>query len=188
MLASTGLTLPSSAFAVPAIQVNSTDRTGLGGYVDQYLDEQISERSIPGLVIAIVENDEVILLKGYGYSDLASQTVADPEQDLFRIGSLTKTFTFTALMQLIEQGRIDLDANVNEYLGTFTIPEAYDRPMRIRDILSHRTGFEDVWRDRALASEDYFKPFEEWLVLSMPEQVFSPGEVTGYSNYGPINE
>lgn len=177
LLVLVGLWSGSTAFA--------QDSAELETYVDQLLAEEMPDRSIPGLTIAIVENGELVLLKGYGVSNIESQTPIDPERDLFRIGSLTKTFTFTALMQLVEKGQIDLNAEVNDYLSDLQMPETHGKPMLVRDLISHRTGFEDVWRDRAIESETYYRSFEEWLEVAMPRQAFPPGEVTGYSNYGP---
>ena len=140
--------------------------------------------NIPGLTISVVQDGEIKLLHGYGYADLDSETPVHPEQHSFRIGSVTKTFVFTALMQLVEQGRIDLDADVNDYLTVFKIPSAFNEPVRIRDLLTHRPGFEEVYRELFTKPGADVDTLENWLANNIPTRVFPPGTVTSYSNYG----
>ncbi len=152
-------------------------------YIDGVIDSVMKDNSVVGLTLGVVADGEIILLKGYGYSDLESRTPVDPRKHLFRIGSVTKTFTFTAIMQLVEQGKIDLDADVNDYLTTFKIPKAFDAPIKIKDLLAHRPGFEDAYPE-AWVDADSFTGLEHWLANNIPARVFAPGTVTSYSNYG----
>lgn len=111
--------------------------------LDRLMEEKIAEYHIPNAAISVVYDDEVIFAKGYGFADMTTKTPVDPETSLFRIGSISKLLTWTAVMQLVEQGKLDLDTDVNEYLD-FTIP-AYEQsqPITLRHLLTHTPGFED---------------------------------------------
>ncbi len=80
--------------------------------------------------------------KGYGYSDVKTRKPVDPELTLFRPGSISKLFTWTAVMQQVEQGKLDLDADVNKYLD-FEIPPRDGQPITLRNIMTHTAGFEE---------------------------------------------
>jgi len=173
----------SNALAQP-VDVKVTRSTTLEAYVDGLVSVMMEEHHIPGLTIAIVQNGEVRLLKGRGFADLEQNIAVDPNLHLFRIGSVTKTMTYTALMQLVEQGRVKLDDDVNSYLSTFQIPDTFDEPVRIRDLMAHRPGFEEVYRGLWAKSESDYESLEAWLKGNIPKRVFAPGEVTSYSNFG----
>lgn len=165
--------LSFSAFATDELQA----------YIDGVVDSTMKDNKIVGLTLGVVADGEIKLLKGYGYADLESRTPVDPHKHLFRIASVTKTFTFTAIMQLVEQGKIDLEADVNDYLTTFKIPKAFDAPIKVKDLLAHRPGFEEVHRN-VWVDADSYTSLEHWLADNIPARVFSPGTVTSYSNYG----
>ncbi len=92
--------------------------------------------------MVIVKDGQILLQKGYGYSDVAAHKPVDPELTLFRPGSVSKLFTWTAVMQLVEQGKLDLDADVNKYID-FKIPERDGKPVTLRNIMTHTAGFEE---------------------------------------------
>src|SRR5512142_2226263 len=90
-------------------------------FMDGLMSAQMNEHHVPGAVVVVVKDGKVLFSKGYGYADLAARTPVDPEKTLFRPGSVSKLFVWTAVMQLVEQGKLSLDADVNEYLD-FKIP------------------------------------------------------------------
>ncbi|HZW03629.1 MAG TPA: serine hydrolase domain-containing protein, partial [Anaerolineaceae bacterium] len=121
--------------------------------------------------------------KGYGYADLDRQIPVDPARTLFRVGSVSKLYTWTAVMQLVEQGRLDLDTDVNEYLD-FAIPATFEQPITLRHLLTHTPGFEDNALGLFVLHENEVTPFEEDISQNIPTRVFPPGEISAYSNYG----
>ena len=137
---------------------------------------------IAGAVVAVVKDGKIVTERGYGYSDVAKRTPVDPKLTLFRPGSVSKLVTWTAVMQLVEQGKIDLDADVNQYLD-FKIPAREGKPVTMRNLMQHMAGFEE--QAKGIMSEDPKAPgFEALLKQWVPERVFAPGTTPAYSNYG----
>ncbi|HET9908456.1 MAG TPA: serine hydrolase, partial [Anaerolineales bacterium] len=126
---------------------------------------------------------KLLFAKGYGYADVENAIPVDPEQTIFRIGSVTKLFTWTAVMQLAEQGKLDLDADINTYLD-FRIPDTYPQPITLTHLLTHTPGFEDRFFEVLASDVDDLVPVREWLVSHMPARVRPPGLAAAYSNYG----
>ena len=120
--------------------------------------------------------------KGYGYADYARKIPVDPRRTLFRPGSVSKLFTWTAVMQLVEQGRIDLDRDVNAYLD-FKIPRFHGAPVTMRDLMTHRGGFSETARD-LLTYGKAPPPLGAVLKRYVPPRIFAPADGPGYSNYG----
>ncbi|MEZ4773869.1 MAG: serine hydrolase domain-containing protein [Bacteroidia bacterium] len=149
------------------------------GLVPAYLESS----HIAGATVSIVKDGKLFFSKGYGYTNVPNKEKVDPGKSLFLTGSVSKLFTWTAVMQLVEKGSLDLDKNVNEYLSDFKIPDTYEEPVTLRHLLTHTAGFEDMFRIFARTPEDV-KPLGEFLEKNMPKRVRPPGEVTSYSNYG----
>lgn len=171
-----------------AIKLDSTD---VEEFLDAIIGAKMEEINIPNLTVSVVSRGEVIFAKGYGYADYEAKTPVDPEKTLFRIGSTSKLFTWTAVMQLVEQGKLDLNTDINEYLD-FEIPNKLEykrwnsqvEPITIRHLMSHTPGFEDYMTDVFSISEDSLIPLSQYVRDQRPNIVFAPGEVTAYSNYG----
>ncbi|MGC9779599.1 MAG: serine hydrolase [Candidatus Heimdallarchaeota archaeon] len=96
------------------------------------------------MTISVVRDDQLILAKGYGYRDLAPLFPVNPNRTLFRIGSVSKTFSAVAVLQLVEDNILDLDTDVNNYLTAFKIPETYSEPITLKHLLTHSAGFEEL--------------------------------------------
>ena len=160
-----------------------TDPAELEAFLDELLGKEMEENHIAGAAVSVVKDSGLFFAKGYGYADLEKGIHVDPEQTLFRIGSVTKLFTWTAVMQLVEQGKLDLDADINTYLD-FRIPDTYPQPITLRHLLTHTAGFEDQHVDMVTLNEADVVPQGEWLVSHIPARVRPPGEVAAYSNYG----
>ncbi|RRS08505.1 class A beta-lactamase-related serine hydrolase [Pseudoalteromonas sp. J010] len=160
------------------------DFEGLRTYVDDWVDKAMVQHNLPGVAVSIVKDGEVILLKGYGFANVASQTKVDPNTTLFRIGSITKTMTALAVMQLVEQGKLSLDTDINEYLSEFKIPDTF-APITIRALLSHRAGFEEADAGHLFVENpSQIISTEQYLATYMPKRVWPPGVNVSYSNYG----
>ena len=160
-----------------------TDPAEMEVFLDNLLAQEIEENHIAGAAVSVVKDGKLFFAKGYGYADLENKIPVDPEQTVFRIGSVTKLFTWTAVMQLAEQGKLDLDADINTYLD-FRIPDTYPQPITLRHLLTHTAGFEDLHVDMVTLKEEEIVPQGEWLVSHIPARVLPPGKVAAYSNYG----
>ena len=157
-------------------------RADLEAWFDGFLPYALRTADIAGAVVVVVKDGEVLLQKGYGYSDVAAKKPVDPELTLFRPGSVSKLFTWTAVMQLVEQGKLDLDADVNTYLD-FEIPPREGKPITLRNILTHTPGFEEQIKNLMFADEKQIEPLDQTLKRWVPTRVFAPGTTPAYSNY-----
>jgi CubicO group peptidase (beta-lactamase class C family) len=158
----------------------------LEAFVDGLMRRGMTEDHIAGATIAVVQNGQVVLKKGYGVASLKDRRAVDPDKTLFRIASISKTFTWIALMNEIEAGRMRLDGPVNLYLPEpIQVRGKNKAPVRLRDLMTHTPGFED----RALGQlfeQDYrrVRPLNEYLRQERPRRVREPGALPSYSNYG----
>ena len=177
---------PEAAFLVPEAtpSVGLTDAGDLETFLDGIMRIHMESRHIAGAVFVAVKDGEIFLSKGYGYADVDGRKPALPDKTLFRPGSVSKLFVWTAVMQLWEQGRIDLDADINTYLRTFQIPDTFPQPITMKDLMRHTPGFEETVLGMAARMPADLVPLGEYLQKNLPERVFPPGEITAYSNYG----
>jgi CubicO group peptidase (beta-lactamase class C family) len=159
------------------------DPVELGAFLDGVFATQMKADHVAGAVVAVVKDGQVLYTHGYGYADLEKHKPVDPQKTLFRPGSISKLFVGTAVMQLVEQGKISLDADVNSYLD-FAIPATYPQPITLRHLLTHTPGFEDSSKDTLTVNPDKIIPLDVFLKTHIPARVFSPGTVSAYSNYG----
>lgn len=157
-------------------------RADVEAWLDGYLPYALQRGDIAGAVVVVVKNGEILLEKGYGYADVAKRVEVDPRRTLFRPGSVSKLFTWTAVMQLVEQGKLDLDHDVNEYLD-FKIPLAFGKPITLRNIMTHTPGFEEVDKNVITADSVEIQSLEAFLKAWTPHRIFPPGQVPAYSNY-----
>lgn len=171
---------PVPTVAVPG--AHALTREDVEAWLDGYLPYALDNGDIAGAVVVVVKDGQVLLQKGYGYSDTEKRTPVDPESTLFRPGSVSKLFTWTAVMQLVEQGKLDLDADVNQYLD-FKIPARDGKPVTLRQILTHTTGMEEQIRGLITSKADEIVPLDAALKRWVPERIHVPGATPAYSNY-----
>lgn len=164
---------------LPAPQLTSGD---LNAWLDGFMPTILANSDVVGTVVTVVRNGEVIASRGYGYADLEARTPIDPSRTLFRPGSISKLFTWVAVMQQVEQGRLDLDADVNTYLD-FQIPAYQGAPITLRNILTHTSGFEEVLSDLILKDPAREITLEDYVKNHAPTRIFPPGRTPAYSNY-----
>ena len=180
--------------AVPRLETNAQTSIMLDGptnpeefeaFLDPLVDELMDANHIPGSAITVVKDGQVFFAKGYGYADLERGTPATADTTIFRVGSISKVFTWTAVMQLVEQGKLDLNVDVNTYLTHFQIPATFDQPITLAQLMTHTAGFEDQITDGAVfIAADAYQPLQDFLAEKMPARIFPPGQVVAYSNYG----
>ena len=170
----------SQAKLAPApIMLNAND---LEAWLDGYLPYALERARIPGAVVVVVRGDRVLLEKRYGFSDVAKRKPVLPDATIFRPGSVSKLFTWTAVMQQVEAGRIDLDKDVNAYLD-FTIPPFDGKPVTMRHIMTHTAGFEESVRHLIASDPKALLPLGTYVKNFTPERVYAPGTTPAYSNY-----
>ena len=172
----------SAAADASAGKAHELTADDLGPFLDGLMPQEIEHADIAGAVIAVVKDGKLLFAKGYGYADVAKKTPVSPETTLFRPGSISKLFTWTAVMQQVELGKLDLDRDVNDYLD-FKIPPAFGKPITLRNIMTHTTGFEETAKNLFLSNAADLRPTGEYLRVHMPERIFPPGATPAYSNY-----
>ena len=170
----------------PAPQATPTNKhemtaADVEAFLDGIVPLQLGLSDIGGVTISVVKDGKLLFAKGYGYADVQKKQPVSPQDTLFRPGSISKLFTWTAVMQLFEQGKLDLDRDVNEYLD-FKIPEAFGKPITLKNIMTHTPGFEEQVKD--LFSYNPVSPnLGEYLKTHIPGRIYPPGTVPAYSNY-----
>jgi len=180
------LCLPAPAAASgPETGDGITTPQALEAFIDDLMADHVDEFGLAGVTVTVVKDGEVFVSKGYGHADIAADVPVDAESTLFTTGSVAKLFTWTAVMQLIEQGKLDLDGEVNSYLTGFQIPDTFPEPVRVWHLLSHTAGFEDRPVAGLFAKTAGEVPdLETALIRFMPDRDWAPGLYTAYSNYG----
>ena len=171
--------------APPSVQSEAhheLTKTDADAWLDGFIPYALAQGDVAGAVVVIVKDGHVLTQRGYGYADVAARKRIDPATTMFRPGSISKLFTWTAVMQLVEQGRIDLDADVNRYLD-FTIPPYQGQPLTMHDLMTHRTGFEQSVKG-LIHLGGKMSPMGEVLQRWIPRRVVPPGTTPAYSNYG----
>jgi len=151
-------------------------------FLDGIMPLQLERDDIAGATVAVVKNGKLLFAKGYGYSDYENKKPVSAEETLFRPGSVSKLFTWTAVMQLAEQGKLDLDRDVNDYID-FKIQEAFGKPITLKNILTHTPGFEEQIKDLIRTGSES-PNLGEYLKTHIPARIYPPGTVPAYSNYG----
>ena len=151
-------------------------------WLDGYLPYALHSSDIAGATVAVVQNGQLLTSRGYGYADVAKRTAVDPASTMFRPGSVSKLITWTAVMQLVDQGKLDLDADVNRYID-FKIPPHNGKPVTLRNVLTHTGGFEEVGKDLINYEQHPPMALGAYLKRYVPQRIFAPGTTPGYSNW-----
>lgn len=150
--------------------------------IDGFLPYALKRGDIAGAVVTVVKDGQILLAKGYGVADRETNEPVDPEKHLFRPGSISKLFTWIAVMQQVEAGRIDLDADINQYLD-FKIPNTWPEPITMRHVMTHTAGFAETVRDLIVRGQNDPMELEKLLSRWVPDRAYRPGTVPAYSNY-----
>ncbi|MFC4725712.1 serine hydrolase domain-containing protein [Glycocaulis abyssi] len=167
---------------VPVAASGLIDRADLESWLDGFMPYALAQGDIAGAVVTVVADGEILLSRGFGYADVATRTPIDPETTLFRPGSVSKLVTWTAVMQLVESGQIDLDADINTYLD-FEVT-GVERPITMRHLLTHTPGWGEQVRALIMEDPERFQPLDEYVRNNIPAAVYPAGEMPAYSNYG----
>jgi CubicO group peptidase (beta-lactamase class C family) len=177
------MTLPTPPVTAAPQGAPELTATDVNAWLDGFMPIAIARGDIPGAVVVIVKDGQVLTERGYGYADVAKKRKVDPKTTLFRPGSISKLFTWTALMQQVEQGKVDLNADVNNYLD-FKIPPYQGKPVTVLNLMTHTPGFEEAVKDLITLGADTAVPYDELLKRWTPTRIYAPGTTPAYSNYG----
>ncbi|GIJ30157.1 FmtA-like protein [Micromonospora qiuiae] len=162
------------------------DARDVNAWLDGLLPAALQRTGIAGAAVAVVDDGEILTARGYGHADTGDGDIdavpVDPDRHLFRVGSVSKLVTATAVMQLVQRGDLDLDRNIEDYLD-FTLPRRYEQPITLRHLLTHTAGFEERIAG-LIGAEGTRVDLRKTLVTDPPEQIYQPGTVPAYSNYG----
>lgn len=172
------LCLPAGAAAL------ELDPVELEGFIDGAVGLQLQQGPIAGAVVSVVAGGRVVLAKGYGLTDLDRGQAVEASTTLFRPGSISKLITWTAVMQLVEEGKLDLDSDVNVYLEGVEVPATFPEPITLKHLMTHTPGFEDRVIGLFSRDPDDLLPLRELMRLQMPARVRPPGQIAAYSNHG----
>ncbi len=154
--------------------------------IEQLCDERCSEyigSSVAGCAIAIVKDGEVVFEKGYGYADVKNKVLVDPKTTVFEYGSVSKLFTWTSAMQLVQSGKIDLNRDIREYLpNDFKLETKYSKPITMLDLMNHQAGYDD-YIIHLFCKENEIPDLKTALYENKVAQIHEPGYAMSYSNY-----
>ncbi|MDO8902234.1 MAG: serine hydrolase domain-containing protein [Phenylobacterium sp.] len=183
-----GAAAAAAAIDSPTAQgVTPVDPAQLEAYLDGVIGSAMARDRIAGVTVSVVQDGQVILKKGYGHASLSPQRQVDPDRTLFRIGSISKTFTWILLMEEIQAGRIRIDAPINLYLPEQLQirDQGFAQPVQVAHLLDHSPGFEDRVLGQLMERNfDRERPMAQYLRQERPRRVREPGQFPTYSNYG----
>jgi CubicO group peptidase (beta-lactamase class C family) len=174
---------PAPAAPEPAAGPQLT-RADVEAWLDGFMGFALPRGNIAGAVVVVVKDGQTLLQKGYGYADVEKKMPVDPEATLFRPGSVSKLFTWTAVMQQVERGKLDLDADISQYLDFEIPPGPGGTPIRVRDLMTHTPGFEESVKELIVEDESRIAPLGEVLKRWVPTRIYEAGKMPAYSNYG----
>lgn len=172
---------PSKSDTVNALSP-PMDSASLVHLLDSLIVPGLEKYRIPGMVIAIVRDSDIVLAKGYGYADVERKIPFDPDSTVVRIASVSKLFTATAVMQLVERGALDMHRDINTYLTRFKVEDWPGKPITLQHLLTHTAGFDDRYIGKSVWTEESQIPLGDFLATNLPPRICPPGEVYTYSN------
>jgi CubicO group peptidase (beta-lactamase class C family) len=175
-------TPPATSATGAVTTTHDLTKADIDAWLDGYMPYALKAGDIPGAVVVVVKDGQPLTMRGFGYSDLKAGKPVDPNLTLFRPGSVSKLFTWTAVMQLVQAGKLNLDADVNIYLD-FKIPPKDGKPVTLRNIMTHTGGFAETAKYLIDFGEKKPKPLGHILGRWVPERIYGPGAMPAYSNY-----
>ena len=178
--------VPATTTTAPALPMPTGRHELTAGDADAWLDGYmpfaLHSSDIAGAVVVVVKDGRVLTARGYGYADVAKRRPVDPYRTLFRPGSVSKLVTWTAVMQQVEAGKLDLDRDVNAYLD-FRIPPRNGKPVTLRQVMTHTSGLEEAAKDIITYDPKRLVGFEPYLKRWVPRRIFDAGTTPAYSNW-----
>ncbi|MEO6199192.1 MAG: serine hydrolase domain-containing protein [Sphingomicrobium sp.] len=158
------------------------NKADVDAWLDGYMPYALHTGDIPGAVVVVVKDGQFLTARGFGYADAEKRTPVDPEKTLFRPGSVSKLVTWTAVMQQVEQGKLDLDKDINAYLD-FKIPPFDGQPITLRQIMTHTAGFEETSKEIIFYDDKKLRLLGDYLKSHTPARIYPAGTTPAYSNW-----
>ncbi|MCW3793614.1 beta-lactamase family protein [Paenibacillus sp. LS1] len=154
-------------------------------FLDSFFDSPEAKAHYVGASVVVVKDGKVLAEKGYGYADQENKTPIDPKKTAFRVASVSKTFTSAAVMQLVEQGKVDLQADFQTYVKGLEFDNPFDKPVTVENLLTHTTGFEirDPQQEDIHTDFNKYIAMEDYAQQHMPPVVREPGSAYMYDNF-----
>jgi CubicO group peptidase (beta-lactamase class C family) len=181
--AATATAAPAAAAAAHVTGAGQAlSKADLDAWLDGYMPFALQSTDIPGAVVTVVKDGKIVTSRGFGYADIAKNKPVDPDRTLFRPGSVSKLVTWTAVMQQVEQKKLDLDTDVNTYLD-FKIPARNGVPVTLRQIMTHTAGFEEQAKNIIFYDAGKLQSLGDSLKAWVPNRIFDAGTTPAYSNY-----
>jgi CubicO group peptidase (beta-lactamase class C family) len=171
------------ATSTPVLSPHPLEKADLEAFFDGLVPLQMERSDVAGAAVLVMKDGKELLKKGYGYSEVAKKSPVDPDTTMFRLASISKLFTWVSVMQLAEQGKLDIDADINKYLD-FEIKPAFGKPITLRNLMTHTGGFEEVVRDIIYVDPKKTTSLRDFMIGNQPHRMYPPGEIPAYSNYG----
>jgi CubicO group peptidase (beta-lactamase class C family) len=169
---------------VSKAQNRDSSLSNLEKTIDSLILARMNSEHIPGVAFIIIKDGKVLLKKGYGYARLGSDMQkVDPDSTIFRIGSISKTFTATALLHLADSKKIELNKDVNKYLKTIKVSNTFENPVTSAHLLSHSAGFDEIGKGRVVYTKDEQMPLANFLKDRLI-RIRPSGVIPAYSTYG----
>jgi CubicO group peptidase (beta-lactamase class C family) len=173
----------AGAHGVDQLPAPDMVKNDVDAWLDGYMPYALARGDAAGAVVVVVKDGKVLTQRGFGYADVGTRRPVDPETTLFRQASVSKLITWTAVMQLVEQGKINLDRDINAYLD-FRIPAFAGKPVTMRNLMTHTGGFDEVQRGLNSYDPKKIPSLGDALKRQVPHRIFAPGTTPAYSNYG----
>ena len=168
---------------VSVAPVGLIDSAELASFVDTLIAAQMAKENIPGAVFVLVRDGRILYQKGYGFANIARRQPVDPERTIWRIGSISKVFTATAIVQLADRGRLRLTDDVNSYLTRFKVPGTFPQPVTFQHLLTHTAGFDEIRPGTRAETAAGVLPLGDFLAKRLI-RLRPPGRTISYSTYG----
>lgn len=180
--------ISTQAEGIETVKTPLINQEELSKFVDDFFSDEEVQKSAPGAVVTVVEGDQILLNKGYGFADVEKKTAVNPDETLFRVGSVTKTFTALALLQLVDEGKVDLEADIKKYFPEIKITNPFKEPVRVKHLILHNTGFEqrEVKVDDIHMDFETYYPLENYVKENFPPVIRKPGTSYMYDNFASL--
>ncbi len=176
---------PVLAQAPPSVPINSAllNAASLDSILRPVMIDRMADRYVAGAAIAVVSGDQIVYQEGFGRREVFREVPVDVDRTIWRIGSVTKVLTGLAVMQLVDRGLLRLDDEVTRYLGPLHLPSTFSEPIRVRHLLTHTAGFDQLGTDRHAPGPEAVRPLGEWLATNLV-RLRPPGQLSVYDTYG----
>ncbi|MHA4119093.1 serine hydrolase [Bacillus cereus] len=175
----------SKAETVASITLNPKD---VEAFTNKVIPEKMKKENAAGVALVVVKDNQILFQKGFGFSDKEKNTPIDPKKTVFRLASISKVFTASAVMQLVEQGKIDLNKDIVNYMGGLKYQNNMGEPVTMEHLLTHTTGFDyvDPRPEDIHYQENDYTMLKDYVEDNMPTVVRKPGDTYTYDNFASM--